>query len=85
MVVLSSSILLLFFCLVIPSIAVRWVFTSLTIVMGLSVFPFISISFESYILQGFYFLANTYFILWPFLGPHPWHMEVPGLGVQSEL
>ena len=20
-----------------------------------------------------------------FLGPHPWHMEVPGLGVESEL
>ena len=27
----------------------------------------------------FFFLASV------FLGPHPWHMEVPGLGVESEL
>ena len=26
-----------------------------------------------------------YFVLFCFLGPHPWHMEVPRLGVQLEL
>ena len=26
-----------------------------------------------------------YFILFIFLGPHPWHMEVPRLRVESEL
>ena len=30
---------------------------------------------------GFVFV----FVILSFLGPHPWHMEVPGLGVQSEL
>ena len=30
------------------------------------------------------FLAFFFFFL-VFLGPHPWHMEVPGLGVESEL
>ena len=25
------------------------------------------------------------FFFFVFLGPHPWHMEVPRLGVQSEL
>ena len=31
---------------------------------------------------NFFFLA---FWLFGFLGPHLWHMEVPGLGVESEL
>lgn len=53
MVVLNSSIYLLDFCLVIPPIAERQMFTKLTIVMVLSVFPFSSISFASYILQLF--------------------------------
>ena len=26
-----------------------------------------------------------YIYTYPFLGPHPWHMEVPRLGVKSEL
>ena len=29
-------------------------------------------------------LHNTFFFF-VFLGPHPWHMEVPRLGVKSEL
>ena len=30
----------------------------------------------------FFFKKNFFFV---FLGPHPWHMEVLGLGVKSEL
>ena len=26
-----------------------------------------------------------YLFIFLFLGPHPWHMEVPRLGVESEL
>jgi len=26
-----------------------------------------------------------FFVFLPFLGPHPWHMEVPRLGVELEL
>ena len=28
---------------------------------------------------------SFFFVFLPFLGPLPWHMEVPRLGVQSEL
>ena len=34
-------------------------------------------------LKDFYYLI--FFILFLFLGPHPQHMEVPRLGVESEL
>ena len=30
-------------------------------------------------------LTDYFFVFLPFLGPHSWHMEVPRLGVQSEL
>ena len=26
-----------------------------------------------------------FFVFLPFLGPHPWHIEVPRLGIESEL
>ena len=32
-----------------------------------------------------YFLFFNFFVFLPFLGPLPWHMEVPRLGVESEL
>ena len=32
----------------------------------------------------FFFLFFS-FVFLPFLGPLPWHMEVPRLGVESEL
>jgi len=32
-----------------------------------------------------FFILFIYFSLFVFLGPHPWHMEVPSLGVESEL
>ena len=28
---------------------------------------------------------KCYFFFFVFLGPHPWHMEVPRLGVETEL
>ena len=28
---------------------------------------------------------DFYFLFFVFLGPHPWHMRVPRLGVKSEL
>lgn len=31
------------------------------------------------------FFFSFFFFLFVFLGPHPWHMEFPGLGVESEL
>ena len=31
------------------------------------------------------FIQHPFFFFFFFLGPHPWHMEVPRLGVQSEL
>jgi len=31
------------------------------------------------------FLFFNFFLFFGFLGPHPWHMEVPRLGVGSEL
>ena len=35
---------------------------------------------------GFFCLVNfIYLFIFGFLGPHPWHMEVPKLGVESEL
>ena len=46
-------------------------------------------SFHVYILENFYhkwmlkFFVVVVFL--PFLGPLPWHIEVPRLGVQSEL
>ena len=33
---------------------------------------------------GVYLFIYIFFFL-VFLGPHPWHMEVPRLGVESEL
>ena len=30
-------------------------------------------------------LCVLYLFIFVFLGPHPWHMEVPRLGVESEL
>ena len=30
-------------------------------------------------------LCNGLFFFFRFLGPHPWHMEVPRLGVELEL
>ena len=30
-------------------------------------------------------LSLVYLLIYLFLGPHPWHLEVPGLGVSSEL
>ena len=30
-------------------------------------------------------LRSFVWFLFVFLGPHPWHTEVPGLGVESEL
>ena len=48
------------------------------------------LKFKDYFKEQFGVMANLfYFILFlsflPFLGPLPWHMEVPMLGVQSEL
>ena len=33
---------------------------------------------------GFFFFF-FFFLSLSFLGPHPWHMEVPRLGIQSQL
>ena len=30
-------------------------------------------------------IVQPFFFLFFFLGPHPWHMEVPRLGIQMEL
>ena len=30
-------------------------------------------------------LTQAYFLFFVFLGPYPWHMEIPGLRVKSEL
>ena len=30
-------------------------------------------------------IAGNFFVVVVFLGPHPWHMEVPSLGAESEL
>ena len=38
-----------------------------------------------YVTSLFFFFFFFFFFFLVFLGPHPWHMEVPGLGVQSEL
>ena len=43
------------------------------------VFPVLNLSFL------FFFFFFFFFVFLPFLGPLPWHMEVPRLGVQSEL
>jgi len=37
------------------------------------------------IIQNMDLLSFTFFFFLVFLGPHPWHMVVPRLGVQSEL
>ena len=39
----------------------------------------------SFSLNFINFFIILFFILLSFLSPHPWHMEVPRLGVQSEL
>ena len=44
----------------------------------------LSKSWDEYLLF-LLFLFFIYFILLCFLGLHPWHMEVPKLGVESEL
>ena len=38
-------------------------------------------------LVNFFFYYSFFIILFyfVFLGPHPWHMEIPRLGVESEL
>ena len=36
-------------------------------------------------IQHLFFIFFVFFGLFVFLGLHPWHMKVPGLGVQSEL
>ena len=33
----------------------------------------------------FFFVCLFVFVFLPFLGPFPWHMEVPRLGGESEL
>ena len=44
--------------------------------------PFtIAAKMVKYLGVNFFFLSLFFF----FLGPHVWHMEVPRLGVQSEL
>ena len=32
---------------------------------------------------GFFFFFFFFFFFWSFLGPYPWHMEVPRLGVNQ--
>ena len=31
------------------------------------------------------FFVRLFFVFLPFLGPLPWYMEVPRLGIESEL
>ena len=38
---------------------------------------------DIYIINYFYFILFIYLLI--FLGPHPWRMEVPRLGVETEL
>ena len=33
----------------------------------------------------FFFFLSFFLFFFFFLGPHLWHVEVPGLGVESEL
>ena len=45
---------------------------------------------NGYLQEGFYLfmlmmMMFIIFVFLPFLGPLPWHMEVPRLGVESEL
>ena len=35
------------------------------------------------LVESLFFSSSFFFLV--FLGPHPWHMEVPRLGVKSEL
>ena len=35
--------------------------------------------------EVFFFVLFCFFVFLPFLGPHPWHMKAPRLGVQLEL
>ena len=35
--------------------------------------------------KEFPLLTFFFLVFLPFLGPHPWHMEVPRLGIESEL
>ena len=37
------------------------------------------------LLIRFIYFVYFYFVFFGFLGPYPWHMEVPRLGVKSEL
>ena len=41
--------------------------------------------FWDWLLPPFYFIILLYFIFRSFLGSHPWRMEVPRLGIKSEL
>ena len=52
--------------------------------MGLTVSCFQALPFFTYFVC-FYFILFFIFLSFGFLGLHPWHMEVPRLGVQSEL
>ena len=53
-----------------------------TIPWGLHWAPFSFLYFQPLTTLWFIYF---YFIFFVFLGPHLWHMEVPGLGVESEL
>lgn len=44
-----------------------------------------TLSFSPTLEAPFQFSFYYLFIYWSFLGLHPWHMEVPWLGVESEL
>ena len=40
---------------------------------------------EKFTDDNFRYLFIYLLFIFVFLGPHPWHMEVPQLGVESEL
>ena len=50
-----------------------------------SVFVCLSLFLSFYLSVFLSFCHSFFFGLFVFLGLHPWHMEVPRLGVQSEL
>ena len=48
-------------------------------------FPPILASFWCYLPNLFYFILFYFILFFVVLGPHLWHMEVPRLGVKSEV
>ena len=48
--------------------------------------PEFMINYDNVSIQNFipFLFLFLFFVFLPFLGPLPWHMEVPRLGVQSE-